>query len=213
MPLRLPFAAAVALLATIAAFSAFAQQHQFRSGLPLFTDADELWPRSFFDEDSFGCETILIPGDYLGSLDPVNAEPVWWRVANYGVMHCAMVFASGFGRDSLTAAQIGFAWLAPLGEVEGPIGEDLELFAFQIRWRGGIEYLFLARDRDGDNRSWIMLDPECPAGALRESEPIDVWGTRFCELGDAATAHSIAQDAVQREPAATFRWAGRYPHP
>lgn len=202
------------LLVLVLMFSgtaASAQQPLFRSDLPLFTQADELWPRSFWDDEGFGCSSIIHFGDYVSRADNEFDQDVWWRFVNYGVFHCALIFSDASERDWLNQADHSYAWLVPLGDVISPEGEPLELFALQIGTRGGSEYLFLARPVEQGVNEWRVLDAECPRGAMRETDALDIWGTAYCAIDSARTLRAMARTAGRRPSAYTFAWVGRAP--
>lgn len=211
MPTR-SLSSTLALLVLLFAVSPVsAQQPLFRSDLPLFTQADELWPRSFWGEESFGCESIMHFGDYVSLADGEYDQDEWWRFVNYGVMHCALIFYDASDRDWLNQADHSYAWLAPLGDATSPEGEALELFALQIGTWGGSQYLFLARPLERGANEWRLLDAECPRRAMRETDSLDIWGTAYCVIDSARTLRNMARTAVRRPPAAVFTWVGRAP--
>ncbi|WP_324508670.1 hypothetical protein [Brevundimonas sp.] len=191
--------------------AASAQQPLFRSDLPLFTEADEVWPRGFSDGESFGCANIVLHGDYGGRSDREDASDQWWRIANYGVFHCAMIFYEASDRAWLNEADHAYAWLGPLGEAASPDNERLELFALQIGAHGGSRYLFLARLAEGGGNEWRLLDAQCPRGAVRRTRSIDVWRTDYCVIEDISTLRGMARSAAGRPPIDVFTWVGRAP--
>ncbi len=183
-----------------------AAQILLRSDLPLWTDrsAEGFWPRSFSDQESFGCESRLRFGDFVVSelqpaLEPTSGDPrEILRIANYGYVHCAYIVRRDF-EDEIATADGKYAWAIELG-IE-PVGRDrLEMMALQIGAAGGSEYIVVAQAEGADWTDLRILDLHCPEGALRDAGRIDLWSTAYCGVESKAQLETMARQAAHRPP-------------
>ncbi len=193
------FAAAVVLAGFVIA--GHAESQTLRSDLPLWHDdqgAEDIYPQYFFDEDTFGCVHLIRPGLY--TFTPRDAEhyPEVWRLQNYGVFHCAMVYGLGDTVDEAASSFMDHAWIVKLGEVRQDEG-TVRLLALQIGVRQGSEYVLLVhRVDDNSAPSMDVLDAPCPANARRDQARIDLWRADNCVISSQDMLRTMAREALGR---------------
>lgn len=185
-----------------------AQDVLLRADLPLWTDSGDpdLFPQHFFDGDSFGCVSNVPFGDYrfieMGEEEPSR----WWRLANYGVFHCALILSRAAEQRGLDHGFNDYAWLIVLGEAETATGV-VQLLALQEGVRGGSTYTLLSRPKGDDllHPPISVLDPACPRGSVRRApDDLDIWITSYCVVTSQSDLRRIARTAVRRPPAAVL---------
>lgn len=198
--------AALTLAVLATASPSAAQEMMIHSDLPLWNgrDDDNFYPKHFFDPDgSFGCVSNVALGDYRLTPDDAAgelAEPeTWFRISNYGVMHCALVIREASTRADLESAPFEYFWIVKLWE-QGHGDEKLEVLAFQQGAMGGSRYLLLQRQADQTNGPLTLLAPRCPREMVRDSGGIDIWLTRYCAVPDRPALRAIARDALRNDP-------------
>ena len=190
-----------------------AQDVMLRADLPLWTGAEgeELYPMHFSDGDSFGCSSNVQFGDYREVYANDPEHETWWRIGNYGVFHCGLLFSQASERTGLDFGFRDHAWTIVLDKVRTPYGE-LELLALQIGARGGSTYLLLSRfTAGGVTATMNVLDPVCPRGATRQRPHFDSWRTDYCAVASQSALRRIARAAARRPPVSVLEYVGPAP--
>ena len=124
------------------------------SDLPLYDfEWDDFWPRGIVGEDMIaGCETRVAFGDWQFRPNPADQfgyDPLWYRLSNYGVFHCATNIRSAAERGSLDEGEFSRGFFARIGK--GRRGnQKFELWVLQEGMVPGSEYTLLARDPDDE---------------------------------------------------------------
>ena len=174
-----------------------------RSDLPLWHDeqgSEDLYPQNFFSEDTFGCEHAIWTGLYAFTPRDAEGYPEVWRLQNYGVFHCAIIYGLGDTAEDAASAFISHAWIAKLGEVRRE-ERAVRLLALQIGVSRGSEYILLAQPLDGAAPSVLdVLDTPCPADAERRQARIDLWGADHCIINSQEMLRTMATEALDRPP-------------
>lgn len=187
-----------------------AQEVMLRADIPLWTGAEgeELYPMHFYDQDSFGCSSNVQFGDYREVHADSPERETWWRIGNYGVFHCGLLFSQASERTDLHFGFRDHAWTIVLDKVRTPNGEA-ELLAIQIGARGGSTYILLSRSTaDGLNATMNVLDPVCPRGSVRQKAGFDSWRTDYCAVASQSALRRIAREAVRRPPVSVLEYVG-----
>lgn len=206
--MRTGWALATVAVAVLVAGRGAAQDVLIRSDLPLWTGeaAENLWPRHFFDQDTFGCASNVQFGDYRLTEPDESGGPggpgfeSWWRLGNYGVFHCAYMFSRAGEQTELTLGFENHAWIVELGEQTTGAG-TVELLALQIGARGGSTYLLLSRPKEPALSGHLtVLNPTCPRGAIRRTQSLDVWLTDYCVVSSQNALRRMARDAAKKPP-------------
>jgi hypothetical protein len=162
----------------------------------------------FYDEESFGCSSNIRFGDYREVPADEEWGESWWRIQNYGVIHCGLLFSQASNRTDLGSGFRDHAWIIVLDKVH-TTGGELELLALQIGVRGGSTYLLLSRPTAGGlDASLNVLDPECPRGATRQARSFDSWRTDYCAVPSQAALRRIARAASRRPPVSVLEYVG-----
>ena len=200
--------------------SAHAEEHaelvaeRIHSNLPLYTfDWEEIWPRSFHSEDTFGCTSRVAFGDWHfipAETDEAEGE-FWERYSNYGVFHCAAIMRTADERASLDEAEWEYGFFVRLGRDR--LGSDeWELWALQRGTVPGSEYALLAREagQEGLIEKFRVLQQRCPSGRLLEAEGLDIWSTRYCAINSRAELLALAQRMLRLPSRGTIE---RVPEP
>jgi hypothetical protein len=172
------------------------------SDLPLFGgETTDMWPRPFFEDDSFGCVSRIAFGDW--AFRPSGAperDARWYRIHNYGVFHCWAVFSSAAERAALEGAEHEPSFFVLLGAAEVE-NNRVELWAVQIGARPGSDYLLLSRSpQDGLIETFSVLQTQCPRGNVRDSGALDIILTRYCAINTQADLLRLARRMVHRPP-------------
>jgi len=181
--------------------------------------SQELWPQHFYSDDgSFGCSTAVSTGvwRYLelrsrSSGSDATLEPAgWYFFGNQGVYHCAATVANDY-EENLDDARFGHGALAlfvNLGEMEFD-GRSRELWAIQMGFTPGSDYLLLARDptEPGIIRRFDMLQRICPKANLRTGGSIDSFLTDYCAINTREDMIALAHSMAKLEPLGELKWA------
>lgn len=168
------------------------QIERLHSDLPLFTDIDDMWPRHFSEDGSFGCVTRIALGDWVFR-EQGSDEIVWYKIDNYGVFHCWALFGKSYDREELSAVDMKPAFFVFLGEEAGR-----ELWVAQIGVVPGSEYMLLARSpADGVIDDFDVLQMRCPQNYLRDVGALDILITRYCAVNDPAALEQLAREMIQ----------------
>jgi hypothetical protein len=210
-------AVAASLIAATALWGApaAAQDVLLRSDLPLWTgEEDDLYPKNFYEADSFGCISNIRTGDFrmTETFEGGETSETWYRVHNYGVFHCALVIRSADEQAALDIAPREFFWVVVLDKVRTDAGE-IELLAFQQGARGGSTYVLFSRTVGAEDPGLTLLNPECPASMVRGGQPIDVWRTDYCVVPDQRALRRIARAAAGQAPVGRLEWVEDLPRP
>ena len=204
------FATSVFLLL---AAGATAKAQTLRSITPLWNDVsgrEVLYPHSYVDAESFGC---ILPDLKLGLYHYIDAEfpdePSFWRLENYGAVHCALTFGTAHDEEDILTSFEDFAWIANTGESRTI--EAARLMAIQIGVSGGSRYILLRSIPDSDHQKFDVLEARCPSDAETLEANIDIWRQWVCVVESQDQLTRIAQDADTRASAGRLEWisAGR----
>lgn len=169
--------------------------------LPLWGTGENLWPQHFTDGDSFGCRSPVAFGDWQILEDAETSR--WWRVANYGVFHCALVLSEAHERADLDQSESRYAFWVRLGAAATAAGK-IELWALQIGTRPGSDYTLLARPvGTGRIDTFQVLQRRCPRGHLRHGPSLDSWRTDYCAVSSRARLLALAKRMAKLPPLAT----------
>ena len=171
-----------------------------RSDSPLWTydgGTTDLYPRNFVDTDGFGCAHATRMGiwRYLPADD--REWPDFWRMENYGVIHCALLFGVASDESEAATAFDDMAWMVRVGD-EATEADQSELWVLQIGVAGGSRYEVLRRSFG--QTDFDVLDPRCPGGAERRRAQIDVWVQDDCVIRSRREMTNVALAASQRPP-------------
>lgn len=185
------------------------------SDLPLYTfDWKDLWPRNFYNDDSFGCLSRVSSGDWEFRSDPVNedGEAYWYRFEIWGGMHCAATLRSAYEREELGESLFNRGFFVRMGE-STLNGGSWELWALQQGTIPGSDYILLARQAgdEGVIESFRVLQRRCPEGHMREMGGFDSWLTDYCAINSQAELLGLAQSMLQRRPLGILRRVGDSP--
>ncbi len=202
--------AALALAAALLAAPAVAQSPPLRSDLPLWSGSEaNVYPQHFADDDSFGCASIVRSGLWRW-VEPDGETSQWLLFRNRGAIHCAFDVTRGEAETGFETAIGDTAFFVRLGEVR--LGaRTTELFALQLGFRGGSEYVLLSAPRTRDVRlRFAVLDSACRP-SRRLSEPADVWASDYCVVRTRAALLAVARAAALRAPTATLEFVRAVP--
>lgn len=196
----------VALAAALFAAPAAAQSPPLRSDLPLWSGGGpDVYPEHFSDADgNFGCASIVRAGLWRW-IEADGETTEWLRLRNRGAIHCAFDLTRGTAETGFETGVGETAFLAKIGETR--IGaQTSELFALQLGFRRGSDYVLLAAPRTREVRlRFTVLDHACrPTRRLRE--PADIWRSDYCVVRTRAALLALAQAAALRAPAATLEF-------
>ena len=159
---------------------------QIHSDLPLYTfEWEDLWPRNFRSETSFGCSSRVRFGDWKFTPNPADEYGYehWIRINNYGVVHCAANFRSADDQTELEDGYFERGYFVRLGTTERS-GRTIELWAIQTGTVPGSDYILLSRAASDDAvTQFDVLQVRCPPSKLRSVEgEFDVWLTSYCAI-------------------------------
>ena len=180
-----------------------------RSDVPLWMEdgSEDVSPRAFQTADSFGCVSELVFGDWRQTDTPDeegnSGDPIWWRVHNYGVFHCAAVFSSASERGSEPDDGYEFGFFIDLGADKAT---GLNLFAWEIGLRTGSTYLLLAAPAGPERKRFTVLASDCSAGEMRKSGFASSWITEYCAIPSQAALKATARAAARRRPRGTLEF-------
>jgi hypothetical protein len=187
---------------------------RIHSNLPLYTfDWKNIWPRSFYDEDGFGCTSRVAFGDwhFVPTETAEHEEEYWERFSNYGVFHCAATMRAPDDSDDLEDAQWEYGFFVRLGKATLR-SVEWELWALQKGSLPGSEYTLLAREveKEGLIEEFRVLQQRCPSDRLLEAEGLDIWNTRYCAINSRAELLSLGRKMLRLPPRGTMT---RVPQP
>src|SRR4051812_19057676 len=98
--------ALLALAAAAPGEPAQPQRELIHSDIPLWSSQREtMWPRAFYQGDSFGCQTRVRYGDWRFDETEAGGDPLWYRFGNYGVNHCFALVTDARERGELAAGR------------------------------------------------------------------------------------------------------------
>lgn len=203
----------VGTLMALALASPVAAQEYLHSDEPLFTMADDPWPRHFFEDDGFGCASI-VPMGVWRRVDAPGGNPQAdelsnvnrLRFRNYGAFHCAYLIDWSESDEADDWRDFDYGLIGGLGQVDEPDGK-LDLYAIQSGFRPGSNYLLVAvRPTKGLITQIIVLEPECPREWVRGKKPYDVWRADYCAVPDLAGLRRLARADARKPPAALLEY-------
>ncbi|WP_337186549.1 hypothetical protein [Phenylobacterium sp.] len=197
--------AAVALMWSSA--TAAQQAELLHSDLPLWRPGDAgVSPRAFTNPETFGCAHRLKLGIWrFDARGEDEGDPIWYRLTNYGMMHCWMNVAEGSDHDTFGSSRPAF--LVELGSAGGR-----ELWALQLGARPGSEYLLLARSpAEGPIGQFDVLQRDCTRRQLRQGEPLDILITRYCGINSKHELVAMARRMAKLPPLGRMRFHGLPP--
>jgi hypothetical protein len=213
--------ASLALVATLMGAPALASEEgegdeaevvleRLHAPLPLYTfDWPDLWPRSFTDEESFGCTSRVAFGDwqFVSAQADYGGLSGWTRIENYGVFHCAANLHEADEREELREGKFSRGLFALIGTGR-VVGKTYELWVLQQGFVPGSSYVLLARDpaaqAEGAVARFDVLQRECPAGRLRKAEGMDVWSTSYCAIESRDELLALARKMLRKPFAGEF---------
>lgn len=206
------------IFAILSIEQAIAQPPSVHSDLPIWTNTEDLSPRSFNSDEGFGCFGEIKFGDWKLSYAPEIGEghsytqdPEWLKVYNYGVFHCAYGFQWAYEFDDLNEATPTFGHLVDLDTVKTPRGKR-HLWAMQIGFNPGSDYIFLTRGLETHTHSSFELLPtDCPKQSLRTAGTIDIFLTDYCSINDKKAMKRFAKRMAKRTPVGTLEYLGSTP--
>ena len=200
--------AAVAAATLGAASIAMAQSDDLiHADTPLWAPGvDGVWPQHFEDGRTFGCIHSIKLGDWRYSPRDEGASDHWYRLTNYGLMHCHINLAEAYEAGHFGSVQPAF--LIRLGA-----SGSVELWALQIGARPGSDYLLLSRPSKPpvDNDHFAVLQRQCPVGKARGGEALDVLRTDYCSIGTRAELVALAERMAALPPLGTLAFEKRPP--
>lgn len=187
------------------------------SDLPLYTfEWEELWPRNFRDEDSFGCASRVAFGDWKFHPGRANeySSAYWIRIDNYGVFHCAANFYTADARDELADGEFERGFFVNIGESTRG-SEPWELWVLQQGTVPGSSYVLLARqpDEPGIIDNFRILQRHCPEGHVRKVDGVglDVWSSRYCAINSHSELLELASRMLRLPPLGVLERIGDPP--
>ena len=187
------------------------QQTLIHSDLPLYDFSwDDLWPRSFYAPDIIaGCESRVAFGDWQLAPNPANEfaeDPLWYRISNSGVFHCAASIRTAFERGELDAGEFSRGFFARIGEGKRN-GETWELWVLQQGLVPGSDYLLLARKANSDELiiTFSVLQSRCAKAALIEADNFDIWNTSYCKINTRGELLAVARRMLKEPDYGTLR--------
>jgi hypothetical protein len=177
-----------------------------RSDSPLWTydgGPTELYPRNFVDDEGFGCVHATRTGiwRYVPTDDPELTT--FWRLENYGVNHCALLFGVASHEDGAATAFEDYAWMVRLGDAATEPNQS-ELWVLQIGVAGGSRYELLRRQFG--KAEFDVLEARCPREAERRRAQIDVWSQDDCIVRSQSEMTSVAIAASRHSPKARLKF-------
>src|SRR5262249_26065662 len=156
----------------------------------------------FAEGNDFGCASRVRFGDWAlrrtGTENDEDAE--WYRVENYGVMHCWAVVGYANRREDLSTAGSRPSFFVFLGTAR-LANRDLELWALQLGARPGSDYLLLARSpAEAGIDAFDVLQTECPRAKLRRGRSVDILLVSYCAIDPRSDLLVLARRMVRRPP-------------
>lgn len=174
------------------------------SDLPLFDgSSEEIWPQSFHDDNSFGCRSRVMFGDWA-LLDHENQVVEWFKIENYGAFHCWALVGNALEREQLDSAES-----RPLFFVRLDTILNRELWAFQIGTKPGSDYVLLSRAVSDDSiEEFELLQTRCPAPNVRDAGNLDILRTDYCAVNSRATLVDLAKAMALLPSLGKLSWVG-----
>ena len=170
------------------------------SDVPLWTGQRGMWPRAFYEGDSFGCQTRVRYGDWRFDETGTSDDPVWYRFSNYGVNHCFALVADAQERDELAGRWPNPSFFIEFGTARGRDG-PVELWALQRGVRPGSDYLLLARaPAAGAVTSFDVLQRACPRALMRGGTNLSILLTGYCAINSREELIQLARHMARLPP-------------
>lgn len=202
------------LLPLCLATPAAAQHDRLLSDDPLFTYGDEMWPRNYSDEDSFGCVTTVLTGTWR--LDYASGETQWVNMSLSGAYHCIQRYAP-FDPAAVVPASMLTGQLvifAPFADVEGG-----EIWVMQLGWADSmirapgsppIEYRLLFRPEPQPAQLTFQVLPiDCAAMPGAQVAAATTGPGLACNVPGKDALRELALAMAVREPTGSFSFIGR----
>jgi len=191
----------LSLLLTSSDGAAEVRRELIHSDLPLWTSQREaMWPRAFYEGDSFGCQTRVRYGDWRFDETEPGGDPLWYRFANYGVNHCFALVRDARERGELATAQSDPSFFIELGTARGRNG-PVELWALQRGVRPGSNYLLLARTpAAGPVAAFEVLQRACPRASMRGGTNLSILLTGYCAVESREALIQLARRMARLPP-------------
>lgn len=178
------------------------------SDLPLFGDeTEEKWPQRYSDAESneFGCDSRVAFGDWALKLSGSEEVETWYRISNYGIIHCFAIVGAAYERDYLDYTDSEPAFFVKLGT-----SGDVELWALQIGGAPGSDYLLFSREPTEETISkFTVLQRKCARQNVRDAGPIDILLTRYCAINSKTDLLRFARRMAKLEPLGELTLIGR----
>ena len=209
----------------------FAESTIIRSDLPLWGEADDgVWPLAFFDKNELGQKSIFALGDWrrrdgdcIGDVSSMDQCISWFRLEIYGVIHGGYVINQAYEKGGLNTAQSEPSVIAELGRAPG-VNSGTMLYAIQIGFRRGSDYLLVAAPAENAIRHLSILAVDCSGGerswvkfGYRMRELSDSarfmtgFKTDYCVVKNRDALRNLAIQALNRPPAGAMDWFERAP--
>ena len=186
-----------------------------KADVPLWSENHpDVWPRAL-GGDRIGYASIFPFGDWrridrkctaeVGSADCES----WWRLELASLFHGGYSLGFAEMRAQLASRSRGdIAVIAELGATRG----DQKLFAVQVGFRGGSEYILLSAPATPAVKQATVLDPRCedagPHSTIRRGPFSSMFITDYCAVRDREGVLLMARAAANRPPLATLEWVG-----
>lgn len=198
----------ISLIAAFLLGTAVAQDDLIHSDVPLFAyDLENVWPRRFSDETSFGCIHNVKLGEW--SYEEEGEIVSWYRLNNYGVMHCYLIVGEAYDQEALAHAEGKPSLLVNIGEIETDNGARL-LWALQMGGRPGSDYLlFSSAENDQPISSLDVLKRDCPEQNVRSGPELDILITRYCAINTQQELIALAKKMSLQPTLGKLRFLGK----
>ncbi len=188
--------------------NAAAQDDLIHSDVPLYAyDLENVWPKHFANEESFGC----IHNVKLGDWEYTEQDEIvsWYRLNNYGAIHCYLIVGEEYDQDSLAASGGKPSLLVNLGLADTENGA-IQLWALQMGGRPGSDYLLLS-SAIGDDQisSFEVLKRNCPERNVRVGPSLDILSTRYCAINTKKELVELTTAMVKQPPLGKLRFSPR----
>ena len=184
-----------------------AQPSSVHADLPLWIETENLYPRSFTDDDSFGCSGPVKFGNWKLTYRSETNEPdadapdvEWLKIYNYGVFHCAYGFQWSYELKDLETTSAKLGHFVELGLVDTPSGK-MDLWAMQSGFSPGSDYIFVTRPNNSNpNTPYEVLDIQCPKKYIRAAGNIDIFRTDYCSINNKRSMRRFAKRMAKLPP-------------
>ena len=170
------------------------------SDLPLFDASGEnVWPQSFSSEDSFGCASRILFGDWA-LLNQDGELEDWYRFSNHGVFHCWALVGHAYEREELNDVASEPSFFVRLGTSMGK-----ELWVIQVGVRPGSDYILLSRAiNDEGIAEFEVMQTKCPHANVRDAGSLDILLTRYCAVNNRSDLMRLARKMAKLPPRGTL---------